>query len=247
MTRFNFARANINISLFYFEKIVVMSHVSHFKRIRIVTLHQSLKAKFNFPMKEIISTSLANSHTYKQYRIIIQNLLAQGKSSGDEQSEDLLHYSQLNETRMHRLDKTIKITTETAQFLAENPNEYIWLVLSEGWCGDAAQILPILNKMAALSSKIDLKIVFRDENPELMNLFLTNGGKSIPKLLILEKNSLKVIADWGPRPAAAVKLVKDYKEKFGVIDETIKTDLQMWYLHDKGISTQNEVVGLLKS
>lgn len=197
-------------------------------------------------MKDIISNSLANSYSYEEYRTKIKDLLAEGKSSGDEQSDEILAYSQLNETRMNRLDKTIKITPDTEAFLSALNTEYIWLVLSEGWCGDAAQILPIINKMAQVSAKIDLKIAFRDENPELMNLYLTNGGKAIPKMIILDKKTLGVLADWGPRPAEAIKLIADYKATFGVIDETVKTQLQMWYLHDKGISTQNEIVGLLK-
>lgn len=197
-------------------------------------------------MKDIISNSLANSYSYVAYRNRIKDLLAEGKSSGEEQSVEILAYSQLNETRMNRLDKTIKITPQTKHFLTSLEKEYIFLVLSEGWCGDAAQILPIINKMAEVCDEIDLQIAFRDENPELMNLYLTNGGKSIPKLIILEKDTLNVVADWGPRPTEAVKLILDYKATFGVIDETIKTQLQMWYLHDKGVSTQNEIVGLLK-
>lgn len=198
-------------------------------------------------MKDIISSTLLKTFSYEEYRTKLKNLLAEGKSSGEEQSEDLLHYSQLNETRMNRLDKTIKITTENEQFLSSLEAEYIWLVLSEGWCGDAAQILPIINKMATISDKVDLKVAFRDENLELMNLFLTNGGKSIPKLIIIEKETLKVVADWGPRPSQAIKLIVDYKAKFGIIDETAKTELQMWYFHDKGISTQDEIVDLLKN
>lgn len=196
-------------------------------------------------MKTIISNSLAQSYTYENYRSRVKNLLAEGKSSGDEQSDDLLHYSQLNETRMNRLDKTIKITPENEEQLKNLKSAYIWLVLSEGWCGDAAQLLPIMNKMAQLSDKIDLQIVFRDENPELMNLYLTNGGKSIPKLIILEKNTLDVIAHWGPRPTGASELIKNYKEQHGVVDETAKTELQLWYLNDKGVSTQNEIMALL--
>jgi len=197
-------------------------------------------------MNDIILKSLVNTYSYEAYRTRLQSLLVEGKTSGDEQSEDLVHYSQLNETRMNRLDKTIEITPETEQFLKALDKEYIWLVLSEGWCGDAAQLLPIMNKMAQLSDNIELKIAFRDENPLLMNLFLTNGGKAIPKLLILEKETLHLVADWGPRPDEAVRLIVDYKAKFGVVDEIIKAELQMWYLHDKGISTQNEIVALLK-
>ncbi|WP_026703453.1 thioredoxin family protein [Flavobacterium soli] len=196
-------------------------------------------------MKDILQESLERSFSYSEYRTTVSQLLQEGKSSGNTQSEDLLHYSQLNETRMNRLEKTIKISEENILRLKNLKNEYIWLVISEGWCGDAAQLLPIFNKMAELSENIDLKIVFRDENEALMNLFLTNGGKSIPKLIVLEKETLNVIADWGPRPSGATKLMKEYKEKFGVIDETIKTELQLWYLHDKGISTQDEILNLL--
>jgi hypothetical protein len=196
-------------------------------------------------MNDIILKSLVNTYSYEAYRTRLQSLLVEGKTSGDEQSADLVHYSQLNETRMNRLDKTIEITAEIQLFLANLETEYIWLVLSEGWCGDAAQIIPVVNKMAELSDKVELKIVFRDENPELMDLFLTNGGKAIPKLILVEKNKLEMIADWGPRPAEAVRLIVDYKAKFGIVDETAKTELQMWYLHNKGVSTQNEIVSLL--
>jgi thiol-disulfide isomerase/thioredoxin len=197
-------------------------------------------------MKDIILNSLAKTYTYDTYRLRLQSLLFEGKSSGDEQSEDLLHYSEMNNTRMDRLDKTMIISPETELFLANLQTEYIWLVLSESWCGDAAQILPIINKMVHFSEKIELSIIFRDENPELMNKYLTNGGRSIPKLLILNKSTLEVVADWGPRPEQAVQLIVDYKAKFGIIDEKVKEELQMWYLHDKGISTQNEIIELLK-
>ena len=196
-------------------------------------------------MKDIIKESLERSFSYSEYRNTVSQLLQEGKSSGNTQSDDLLHYSLLNETRMNRLEKTIKVSDESRSRLERLDKGYVWLVLSEGWCGDAAQLLPIFNKMAVLSHTIDLKIVFRDENEALMDLFLTNGGKSIPKLIVLEKDTLDVIADWGPRPIEATKLIKDYKEKFGVIDETIKTELQLWYLHDKGVSTQNEILNLL--
>jgi thioredoxin-like negative regulator of GroEL len=197
-------------------------------------------------MKTSIVKALQKEYSYAEYRKLIVDLLQEDKVTGIEQSEDLLNYSALNETRMHRLDKTIAISDENIVLLQSLKNNYIWLVLSEGWCGDAAQILPVLNKMALASSgKIELKIVLRDENEELMNLFLTNGSKSVPKLIVLEKASLNVEANWGPRPLGAVHLIQDYKEKHGKIDETVKTDLQLWYLHDKGISAQNEIMNLM--
>ena len=125
-------------------------------------------------MKIPVAKALFNSHSYPEYRKLVSDLLLEEKSTGNEQSEDLTHYSTLNETRMNRLEKTMKITEENSLKLKSLKGEYIWLVISEGWCGDAAQILPILDKMAEESGKIDLKIVLRDENEDLMNLFLTN-------------------------------------------------------------------------
>jgi hypothetical protein len=197
-------------------------------------------------MKEILKNALNNSYSYQDYRKMVTDLLQEGKSSGAIQSEALVNYSRLNETRMHRLDKTIVIDQSIVSKFKAIQSKYIWLVIAEGWCGDAAQILPIFNKMSEVSDHIDFKIVFRDDNEALMNLFLTNGSKSIPKLIILDKNALDVIADWGPRPKGAIDLVQNYKDKFGVIDDTIKAELQMWYLHDKGLSTQKEIMELLK-
>jgi hypothetical protein len=196
-------------------------------------------------MKSIIEKSLSQSYSYTAYRNQIKTLLKEGKSTGKEQSEALTHYSELNEARMNRLEKTVKISTEIIQKLNQLNGDYIWLVISEGWCGDAAQILPVIYKMAELSERIDLKIVFRDENEDLMNLFLSNGTKSIPKLIILDKNTLEVLSDFGPRPIGAKQLILDYKAKHGIVDETAKTNLQLWYLHDKGLSIQKEIMDLM--
>ncbi|MDH4403231.1 MAG: thioredoxin family protein [Flavobacterium sp.] len=198
-------------------------------------------------MKEILKNALNNSYSYQDYRKTVTDLLQEGKSSGAIQSEALVNYSRLNETRMHRLDKTIVIDEAIITKLKAIQSKYIWLVISEGWCGDAAQLLPIFNKMSEVSDQVDFKIVFRDKNEALMNLFLSNGSKSIPKLIILDKNALDVIAHWGPRPKGAIDLVQNYKDKFGVIDDTIKAELQMWYLHDKGLSTQKEIMDLMPS
>ena len=196
-------------------------------------------------MKTTIAKALFNSHSYLEYRKLVSDLLLEGKSTGNEQSEDITHYSTLNETRMNRLDKTMKITDENGLRLKSLKGNYIWLVISEGWCGDAAQLLPVVNKMAVESGKIELKIVLRDENDALMNLFLTNNSKSIPIVIIVDKNTGELVGQWGPRPKGAIELIQNYKKEFGIVDETAKTNLQLWYLHDKGLSTQQEIIDLM--
>jgi len=193
----------------------------------------------------IIEKSLKNSYTYTDYRSHVSQLLLEGLSTGTTQSEALTHYSTLNEVRMNRLDKTIKIPQDLNDTLKNLDKEYTLLVISEGWCGDAAQILPVINKMAEATDKLDLQIVLRDDNPELMDAYLTNGSRSIPKLILLDKETLEPVNSWGPRPAEAAKLIVDFKEKYGVINDEAKTELQKWYLHDKGLSTVQEIVGLL--
>lgn len=198
-------------------------------------------------MKNEVAKALINSCTYSEFKEILSDLLFEGKSTGKEQSEDLLQYSTLNEIRLRRLDKTIVVPEVISEKLKSFEKEYIWLVIAEGWCGDAAQVLPILNKMALETDKIDLRIVFRDSNDELMNEYLTNGARAIPKLLIIDKESGEVCKHWGPRPKGASDLIKNYKEQFGIVDTEAKTQLQLWYLQDKGLSLQKEVVEMMCS
>jgi hypothetical protein len=195
-------------------------------------------------MRNIIEESLIKSFSYPTYRTLVSDLLLEGKSTGTNQSEEITNYSNLNDRRMKRLDKTIIIADETTSSIQKIKEKQTWLVLTEGWCGDAAQNLPIINKMATLNENIELKLVLRDENLELMDLFLTNNGRAIPKLIILdsEKNLLNT---WGPRPKMATKMVADYKAKHGVIDAQLKQDLQVWYNKDKGKSMQEDLLKLI--
>ena len=197
-------------------------------------------------MNSIIKNSLETSISYHEYRILVAQYAHEGKTSGNTQTPDYINYTKLNESRMHRLDKTLQVIDEVKLYLENLNKEYFWLVLAETWCGDAAQVLPVINKMAEVSDKIALRILLRDDNEAVMNLFLTNGTKSIPKLIIIDKETNEVIADFGPRPIGAKKLILDYKAIHGIVDETAKIELQKWYLNDKGVAIQKEILALIK-
>ncbi|WP_233884600.1 thioredoxin family protein [Tenacibaculum piscium] len=196
-------------------------------------------------MKEVIANSLAKGISYHEYRDLVKNLLEKGKSTGENQSEELLNYSVLNDKRMKRLDKTIKLTDEVLAKIKTVKAPQTWLVLSESWCGDAAQNLPVIHKMASENEQIQLKIVLRDENLALMDAFLTNGGRSIPKLIALDTNN-EVLGTWGPRPEIATKMVADYKAEHGTLDAQFKESLQVWYNKNKGVNLQENLMSLLK-
>ena len=196
-------------------------------------------------MKALIQQSLAKSYSYQEYRKLVSDLLAEGKSTGPNQTEDLTHYSTLNVKRMDRLDKKIEISEETKLHLQKLDKKQLWLVLTEGWCGDAAQNLPVIEKMAAESSNIELRLILRDENPEVMDLFLTNGARAIPKLISFDEE-FNVLFSWGARPSIATQMVVDYKADHGKLDPEFKKNLQIWYNKDKGQNVQSDFVALIE-
>lgn len=197
-------------------------------------------------MKKIIEKSLENSYTYQQFRNLVSHLLTENKSTGNIQSEEITAFSSLNDSRMKRLDKTIKISYKTSIAMNTISQPQTWLVIAEGWCGDAAQNLPIIHKIAETSNLVNLKVVLRDDNEDLMNLFLTNGGKSIPKLVVLDKNN-NVLNTWGPRPTIAAQMVANYKTEYGVIDASLKQNLQVWYNKNKGENIQDDFIKLVRN
>lgn len=194
---------------------------------------------------QIIEESLQKALSYEDYRQLITQLLEKKLSTGHTQNDNLLQYSQLNDRRMSRWDKTLRVPEEIQNAVNQYIGKQLWLVISEGWCGDSAHTVPVMAKIASLTDHIDFKIVLRDDNEALMDQFLTNGGRSVPKLIALRPDTLEVIAEWGPRPTEATRMVQAYKAEHGQLTPEFKEELQLWYNKDKGINTMQDLVGLL--
>lgn len=190
-------------------------------------------------MDDLIKNSVQKAMDYSQYNLLFKQLVEEGRFTGEE-TQEMIDYTKLNYSRTKRLDKTAQIPEEYLKGFKNISEKQTWLVITEPWCGDAAQTLPFLNKIAQLSENIDLKIVLRDENPDLMDRFLTNGSRSIPIVIMLDEG-LNVIQTFGPRSKAATKVVTDYKAKHGVIDDTFKEMIQVWYNNDRGISILDDI------
>jgi len=196
-------------------------------------------------MKQIIEHSLNRSMSYNQYIDLMKTLTEKNASTGFEQSELLSNYTALNHRRMTRWDKKLSIGDSQQQAIKNFQKPVIWLVITESWCGDAAHVMPVINKVAQLNDNINLRVVLRDENSELMDLFLTDGARSIPKLIVLDADTKKILASYGPRPSVVMQMVKDYKKQYGKLTAEFKEDLQLWYNKDKGQSTIKDLVALL--
>ncbi|MFN2260847.1 MAG: thioredoxin family protein [Psychroflexus sp.] len=195
---------------------------------------------------QLIKAHLDNAMTYKAYKNVVENLLEENKSTGFIQNETYFNYSKLGFSRMNRWEKTAKLTERQQEIVKNVKQKQTWLVISEGWCGDAAPVLPIMKKITDLNNHIDFKVILRDENEDLMQAFLTNGGKSIPKLIAFNLDLEKIFFTWGPRPLEAAKMVAEEKEKHGVLSKEFKTKLQHWYNKDKGENISNDLIENLK-
>lgn len=188
---------------------------------------------------------LERAISYAQYIKLIDELLAKGKTTGSNQSDAMLDYAKLNRHRMSRLEKTIELSDEVKRSAQNTKRKQIWLIITEGWCGDAAQNVPVIEKIAAESDKIETRYVLRDENLELMDQYLTKGARAIPKLIILDADSLEVLGTWGSRPAPAQEMFYELK-KDGTDKAQIVEILQRWYNEDRGKSLQAEFVEILE-
>lgn len=194
---------------------------------------------------KIIEAGLKQSMSYQEYTELMTKLVEENSTTGADKTEALANYTMLNAKRMKRWDKTVKLDTKVKEQIKSYTNEITWLVISESWCGDAAHILPVINKVAIQNDNISLRIVLRDEHPELMDAFLTNGGRSIPKLIMLDNSTKEVLSTFGPRPKVATEMVADYKKEHGKLTPEFKEELQHWYNKDKGQSTVKDLVNLL--
>jgi len=194
---------------------------------------------------DIIKESLSKSISYQDYRALVSSLVENEATTGEEQTEALINYTMLNDRRMKRWDKTVKVSESAQEKITTSSKKQTWLVLTESWCGDAAHLMPVMNKVAALNDAIEFKVVMRDENDALMSEFLTNGGKSIPKLIMIDDATGDVLNTFGPRPSEATRLVNDYKTQHGKLTPEFKEDLQRWYNKDKGQTTIDDLVKLL--
>ena len=160
-----------------------------------------------------------------------------------ETEQKLAPYYPLNLQRMQRLVKTYQMVLEQAARLNNLPFKGHLLVISEPWCGDASQIIPILHRF--FEPSLSMRIIMRDEHPQLMANYLTNGSQSIPIVLVLDEN-YQAIAQWGPRPKATDVILHDFKQNHQDKELFLK-EIQQYYNKNKGVDIVDEILELLEN
>ncbi len=189
---------------------------------------------------------IKRSFSFKGYQELINELVDKGLTTGPEQSEKFTHFTKLNFQRLKRVYKTLHVSEEVVETAKNLQSEMLWVVIVESWCGDVPQNLPFMEAISQVSDKINLRIILRDENPEVMDRFLTNGTRSIPKLICFDPDTYEVAGTWGPRPKGATELVKDLLKDPGVTADMRKEAVQRWYLQNRGEQLQSELSSLME-
>jgi hypothetical protein len=184
--------------------------------------------------------------TFDEYDSLIDRVVAEGKTTGPNQSEELAQYTKLNQARMRRLFKTSELNESLLETARNVKANWIWLILTEAWCGDAAQNIPPIEKIARENDRIKTLYLLRDENLELMDKYLTGGARAIPKLICLDAKAFEEIGAWGSRPQAAYDLFYSLKEQ-GLEKTEIIEKIHRWYIEDNTQSLQKEFEDLLKN
>jgi hypothetical protein len=198
-------------------------------------------------MEKLEKEYLQKSITYDKYRKLMHELVVQGKTTGPDQSPLQIKFTKLNEHRMHRLEKTVHLNDSLIKTVQSLNKKWIWVILTEAWCGDVAQNAPTIQKIADLNELITVHYLLRDENIPLMDQYLTDGGRAIPKLICYDVETLMPIGHWGPRPAPAQQLMHTLKSQQPPLSfDEIHEPLHKWYAEDRTQTLQKEMEDLIK-
>ena len=157
--------------------------------------------------------------------------------------DEYLQSAKKNESLWRGVYKTTQIPEWAHQLACERGPGVRLLAIVEDWCGDASSTIPILARLGDEADCLEMRVIRRDEHPEVMDRYLTNGSRSIPIVIALDQD-FGELGHWGPRPAAIQEWVLDNKEKLSSKERY--STVRRWYAKDRGVTTLKEVLGLLR-
>jgi len=194
------------------------------------------------------STLLDGGFSYSEFVDLTERLVQENRTTGANQSEEYLAYTRICLQRMIRWNKTSKVSEALELLLLQVNQPQVWLVITEAWCGDGAQSIPHLAKLADLNPLITLKIIFRDEHPDLMDAYLTNGNRSIPKLVAMTADLQQELFTWGPKPKYLLDLHAAFKQNSeGRSYLDFLEEVHLWYAKNKQKDLESEIYPLISS
>lgn len=193
---------------------------------------------------QFINQNNMTTLTWEEYIQRFEDILSGTFTNELYAKEAYRDYVKMNFSRMNRWLKNIEINADLKNKLSSIGETQDWYLITEPWCGDAAHSVPLIYLMSQLNNNIHLHLVLRDDNHDFIDQYLTNGGRSIPKLVARNGNGEDIFV-WGPRPKDLALIHAKLKAENADFD-TINQTLQTWYNHNKGADIQeefNEILG----
>jgi hypothetical protein len=191
---------------------------------------------------------IEKGYSYSEFVGFTEKLVQEKRTTGANQSEAYLDYTRMCLQRMNRWNKTALVSTKMTHLIESMEESQIWLVITEAWCGDGAQSIPYLAKLAELNPKIKLRIIMRDEYPEIMDAYLTNGARSIPKLVAFSEDLKVELFTWGPKPLYLMNRHKEYKhDSKGLSYAGFLEEIHLWYAKNKNQDLETELYPLIQA
>lgn len=189
---------------------------------------------------------LAEAMSPEAYQHLFEELVAQGATTGLNQSAFMVDYTKLNLQRTKRVQQQLKLADALQRALAGVHTPWHWLIISEIWFGDAAQSLPVILACARAQPLISVRVLLRDDYPEVMDAFVGPGGsRAIPVLVCVRATDGALLGTWGPRPQPAQDMVLAHKANPTKPDAELYEDLHRWYAQDRTAMQQAEMAQLI--
>ena len=191
--------------------------------------------------------------TLRERSVSYETYLQDFKSIVDGKSEKAfyespywLDYTRANYERMQRFGSRFRLNKKLYNLLIALDQSLTIYCITEPWCGDAAFALPALECFTEVNPcLIELRIIYRDASPEIMDNHLTNGARAIPKVLLADEQET-VLWAWGPRPSTLQQLVGEWLTQGATKEEKLKKTTQ-WYLRDQGETIQKDWIEGIQS
>ncbi len=192
-------------------------------------------------LQKIKEAGLTYTSYKEKMKLIIENTDPEALNELDKEH---LGFTKLNQHRMNRVEKTYEPSAEMKRLVESITAPQIWMILSAVWCGDSAQNVPAIVKMASLNRLIEIKLLERDEHLDIMDQFLSNGSRSIPKLVAFDTAG-EILFEWGSRPAEAQKIVTELKGQ-GIPKAVWEEKLHLFYAKNRSKALEAEMIEKLQ-
>lgn len=195
----------------------------------------------------ITAEILAGALGFEDYLQLTKDIVEEKiPRAGLYQADNTFRYTRSNLERMTKVLDTMVLSQKLYNLLSDLKEEWVWVVISEPWCGDASWGTPALYIISTATEQIDFRILLRDQHPEIIKAYQTAGSDSIPKLICLRKHDLKVLGSWGPRPQVLQNIVLEGLKQPDFNYRDSVRSIHAWYEEDMTKSIQDELLDLIK-